>query len=79
MSGDIPEENHEDDQEHKHPIADHITGLGQRIIGEIEAIGGVLTGDPTTAAEGEFNVEVGELREETEEDLEKGEEADEDQ
>lgn len=56
------------------PIADRISGLGQKIIGEIEAIGGILTGDPVTAAEGEFNVEVGELREETEEDLEEGEE-----
>lgn len=60
--------------EDEHPIADRITGMGQKIIGEIETIGGILTGDPITAAEGEFNVEVGELREETEEDLEEGEE-----
>lgn len=59
--------------EENHTIADRITGLGQKIIGEIEAIGGVLTGDPNTAAEGEFNVEVGELREETEEDLDQSE------
>ena len=44
-----------------------ISGLGQKIIGEIETIGGVLTGDPLTQAEGEFNVEVGEVREEIEE------------
>jgi uncharacterized protein YjbJ (UPF0337 family) len=44
-----------------------ISGLGQKIIGEIETIGGVLTGDPITQAEGEFNVEVGEVREEIEE------------
>lgn len=50
-----------------------IGGLGQKIIGEIETIGGVLTGDPITQAEGEFNVEVGEIREEIEEDLEEGE------
>ena len=56
--------------EHDHPIADNITGLGQKIIGGIEEIGGILTGDPVTAAEGEFNVEVGEVREEVEEDLE---------
>ncbi len=62
-----------DETEHEHPIADRITGMGQKIIGEIETIGGILTGDPNTAAEGEFNVEVGELREETEEDLEEGE------
>lgn len=46
-----------------------IGGLGQKIIGEIETLGGVLTGDPNTQAEGEFNVEVGEIREEIEEDL----------
>ncbi len=63
-----------EETDHEHPIADRITGMGQKIIGEIEAIGGILTGDPITAAEGEFNVEVGELRDETEEDLEEGEE-----
>lgn len=60
--------------EHDHPIADKITGLGQKIIGGIEEIGGILTGDPVTAAEGEFNVEVGEVREEVEEDLQEGSE-----
>ena len=43
-----------------------ISGLGQKIIGEIEEVGGALTGDPTTQAEGQFNVEVGEIREELE-------------
>ena len=47
-------------------IKKNITGLGQQIIGEIEAIGGVITADPITQAEGEFNVEVGEIREELE-------------
>lgn len=59
-----------DENEEAHPIADKISGLGQQIIGGIEEIGGILTGDPVTAAEGEFNVEVGEVREEMEEDLE---------
>lgn len=44
-------------------LKDKITGLGQKIIGEIEEIGGALTGDPTTQAEGQFNVEVGDIRE----------------
>ncbi|HEX6280569.1 MAG TPA: hypothetical protein VFZ49_11220 [Pyrinomonadaceae bacterium] len=60
----------ETEPDHKHPIADAISGLGQKIIGGIEEIGGILTGDPNTAAEGEFNVEVGDVREEVEEDLE---------
>ena len=48
-------------------IQEKIGGLGQKIIGEIETIGGVLTGDPNTQAEGEFNVEVGDIREDLEE------------
>ena len=56
----------------KNTIKEKISGLGQKIIGEIESIGGILTGDPNTAAEGEFNVEVGTVREEIEDDLEEG-------
>ena len=45
-------------------------GFSQFIVGEMETIGGVLTGDPLTQAEGEFNVEVGTVREDIEDDLE---------
>lgn len=45
-----------------------ISGGIQRIIGEIETVGGALTGDPGAVAEGEFNQEVGEIREELEEE-----------
>lgn len=51
----------EDDQ--KHGLKDHITGLGQKIIGEIESLAGVVNADPLAQAEGEFNVEVGTVRE----------------
>jgi uncharacterized protein YjbJ (UPF0337 family) len=54
-------------EETKRSLRDKITGMGQKIIGEIEEVGGALTGDPMTQAEGEFNVEVGEIREELEE------------
>ncbi|HQU91220.1 MAG TPA: hypothetical protein PLK77_02930 [Pyrinomonadaceae bacterium] len=64
-----PDNKVNDTDDHKHPIADSITGLGQKIIGGIEEIGGILTGDPVTAAEGEFNLEVGDVREDIEEDL----------
>ena len=60
MSETAPKENE------KHGLKDHVSGLGQKIIGEVEEIGGVLTADPTTQAEGEFNVEVGDIREELE-------------
>lgn len=56
--------------EREHSLKEKISGLGQKIIGEVEMIGGILTADPNTAAEGEFNLEVGEIREELEEDLE---------
>jgi uncharacterized protein YjbJ (UPF0337 family) len=54
----------------KSGLADKISGLGQKILGEIETIGGVLTGDPITQAEGEYNAEVGDVREDLEEDQE---------
>ena len=66
------------DQEHEnseqeaveHGFKEKISGFGQKVIGEIETIGGVLTGDPNTQAEGEFNVEVGDIRDELEESVE---------
>ena len=56
--------------EEKHGLADKITGLGQAIIGEIETLAGVVNADPLAQAEGEYNVEVGTIRDEIEEDLE---------
>ena len=44
-----------------------IGGLGHKIIGEIESLAGVINADPLAQAEGEFNVEVGTVREELEE------------
>lgn len=67
----------EDVTESKKTIKEKISGFGQKVIGEIETIGGILTGDPNTAAEGEFNLEVGDVREEIEDELEEGEESEE--
>ena len=53
-------------------LGDKVSGIGQMIIGELESIGGIITGDPTTHAEGEFNVAVGEERDDVEEELEDG-------
>ncbi len=63
----------ENDDRDESGLADNVTGLGQKIIGKIETIGGVLTGDPITQAEGEYNVEVGDVREDLEDDLENSE------
>ncbi len=40
---------------------ENLESVGQMIIGGLEQIGGILTGDPITRAEGEFNAEVGAL------------------
>ena len=53
-------------------LKESIGGIGQMIIGEIESIGGIITGDPATRAEGEFNVAVGEERDDIEEKLDEG-------
>ena len=60
----------EQEEKDDNGLADKVSGLGQKIIGEIETIGGVLTGDPITRAEGEYNVEVGDVREDLEDDIE---------
>ncbi len=46
-------------------LGENLSAVGQMIVGEIEAVGGILTGDPATRAEGEFNVEVGSLHQES--------------
>lgn len=43
-----------------------LSGVAQQIIGEVERIGAILTGDPISEAEAEFNIEVGEIREDAE-------------
>ncbi len=54
------------ENEHKPGFKASITGLGQKIIGEIESFAGVINADPLAQAEGEFNVEVGTVREDLE-------------
>lgn len=58
----------ENETEAKHTLKENITGLGQKIIGEIETLAGVINADPLAQAEGEFNIEVGEIREELEDE-----------
>jgi hypothetical protein len=59
--------------ENKHKIEDETTekaeGIGQQILGELEIIGGILTGDPVTRSEGEFNVGTGAIHREVADDL----------
>lgn len=44
---------------------ENIKSVGQIIIGGLETVGGILTGDPTTRAEGDFNVSVGEIHQDS--------------
>jgi hypothetical protein len=69
MQNDPEKEKREDEEKRD---TGKLSGFSQFIVGELETIGGVLTGDPLTQAEGEFNVEVGSVREKAENDLEKG-------
>ncbi len=48
-------------------------GIGQEILGDLEIIGGMLTGDPGVTGEGKFNAGVGEIRQEASEALEEEE------
>ena len=58
-----------DEIEETENTKENIGGVGQAILGELEIIGGILTGDPISQAEGEFNVEAGNLRTEVSEEL----------
>ena len=44
---------------------ENLKGAGQRIIGTLEMLGGVITGDPLTTAEGEFNDDVGKIHQDS--------------
>ncbi len=46
-------------------LGENLSAVGQMIVGEIEIVGGILTGDPITRAEGEFNTQVGSLHQES--------------
>ena len=63
MENEVKDEQPEKDHKTSLDIS-KITGLGQKIIGEIEEFAGVVNADPLAQEEGEFNVEVGTVREE---------------
>ncbi len=58
-------ENEESEGNKTNHTTENLESVGQMIIGGIETVGGILTGDPITRAEGEFNVEVGTLHQES--------------
>lgn len=65
----------ENEENEESTLKENISGIGQMIIGEIEALAGVVNADPLAQAEGEFNVEVGKIREDLEDDLDDGDQS----
>jgi hypothetical protein len=59
------EENEEQKEGKINHTAENLESVGQMIIGGLETVGGILTGDPITRAEGEFNTQVGSLHQES--------------
>jgi hypothetical protein len=59
----------EKEEKEESGLGENLSGVGQLIIGGIETIGGILTGDPTTRAEGDFNQQVGSLHQEMNKNL----------
>lgn len=61
-----PEENESEIEKAKTPT---VSGIGQKVLGEIEKLAGIVNADPLAQAEGEFNIEVGDIRNELEDDI----------
>ena len=59
------EENEEQEESKINHTTENLESVGQMIIGGLETVGGILTGDPITRAEGEFNTQVGSLHQES--------------
>ncbi len=66
----------ETNEKKENTTVEKIESVGQIIIGEMEKLGGILTGDPVSQAEGELVEEAGGVHFETAEALEEAEEKD---
>lgn len=64
----------EENEQEKSKTIENIEAVGQIILGEVEKIGGILTGDPITQAEGDYNIEAGSLHQESNEALSENDE-----
>ena len=49
--------------------SENVESVGQMILGEIEKIGGILTADPITQAEGDYNLNAGSMHQEANKNL----------
>jgi len=59
------EENEQQEEGEINHTTENLESVGQIIIGGLEQIGGILTGDPVTRAEGEFNAQAGRIHQES--------------
>jgi hypothetical protein len=72
----MTDENLNDENEIDH-TTENVESVGQIILGEIEKIGGILTADPITQAEGDYNLGAGNLHQKANKNLTAIDEADE--
>ena len=63
----------------ENPKIEKLESVGQIILGELEKLGGILTGDPISQAEGDLTEDVGTVHLETAEELDEGETEDSEQ
>ena len=52
-----------ENEKEKSTLKEEISNIGQIIVGELESIGGVLTGDATARAEGDLRADEAIIRE----------------
>ena len=64
----VEEQNEVEETEVSH-TTENLESVGQMIIGGLETVGGILTANQTTREEGAFNLENGEIRQETNKNL----------
>ncbi|MEP6924910.1 MAG: hypothetical protein ABI954_10630 [Pyrinomonadaceae bacterium] len=57
----------------EHTLTENLSAVGQIVLGEVQKIGGILTGDPITNAEGEFNIGAGAAHQEVNREIAAGE------
>lgn len=65
----MTDEKDEKKEKEESGLSENLAAVGQMIVGEIETIGGILTGDPVTRAEGDFNTQVGSLHQDANKNL----------
>jgi len=66
---DMTNANNETENTKTNHRTENVESVGQMILGEIEKIGGILTGDPITQAEGDYNLNAGSMHQEANKNL----------